>query len=418
MRLYKILYTRGIFSMRTEKGNSLLEFPDSFVAIDIETTGLDSSIDQIIEVGAVKVQNNEVIDTFSSLINPGREIDPFITSLSGITNDDLSSAPDPTSVLKDYFEFIGDSILIGHNVHFDINFLYDSFEKHFSVPLKNDFVDTLRLSRRFFKDAPAHKLSILADYLNIEVKEAHRALADCYTTIQLYYKLKEASDKMPSSEAALLDSLSFDESNPFYGKRLAVKGVPQLYSFSFMKEVSQKCNAKMSDVFYNSCDFVVFSHYTYKAFMQGSNSAKFEKAKKLVDSGSLTILSEEEWCKMLNLPYIAKPNTKSNLSAKDIVTEKTDFDETHPLFGKTCVFTGTLEKMARKDAMQIVVDLGGLVGNSVTKKTNYLILGNNDYCSSIKGGKSSKQKKAESLKLAGNDIEIISENVFYDMISE
>ena len=109
---------------------------------------------------------------------------------------------------------------------------------------------------------------------------------------------------------------------------------------------------------------------------------------------------------------------ESNLSAKDIVTEKTDFDETHPLFGKTCVFTGTLEKMARKDAMQIVVDLGGLVGNSVTKKTNYLILGNNDYCSSIKGGKSSKQKKAESLKLAGNDIEIISENVFYDMISE
>ena len=68
--------------MRTEKGNSLLEFPDSFVSIDIETTGLDPSIDQIIEVGAVKVQNNEVIDTFSSLINPGREIDPFITSLS------------------------------------------------------------------------------------------------------------------------------------------------------------------------------------------------------------------------------------------------------------------------------------------------------------------------------------------------
>ena len=86
--------------------------------------------------------------------------------------------------------------------------------------------------------------------------------------------------------------------------------------------------------------------------------------------------------------------------------------------GKPACLRETLEKMARKDAMQIVVDLGGLVGNSVTKKTNYLILGNNDYCSSIKGGKSSKQKKAESLKLAGNDIEIISENVFYDMISE
>ena len=83
---------------------------------------------------------------------------------------------------------------------------------------------------------------------------------------------------------------------------------------------------------------------------------------------------------------------------------------------KLCVFTGTLERMLRKDAMQAVVDLGGQVGNSVTKKTNYLILGNNDYCPLITEGKSSKQKKAESLKLAGNDIEIISEDVFYDMI--
>lgn len=72
--------------------------------------------------------------------------------------------------------------------------------------------------------------------------------------------------------------------------------------------------------------------------------------------------------------------------------------------------------MIRKDAMQIVVDLGGINGNSVTAKTNYLILGNNDYCSLIKDGKSNKQKKAEKLKLKGNDIEVITENVFYDMI--
>ena len=118
------------------------------------------------------------------------------------------------------------------------------------------------------------------------------------------------------------------------------------------------------------------------------------------------------------VPQHSADHHHSNVSAKDIVTNKTEFDETHPLFGKLCVFTGTLEKMIRKDAMQIVVDFGGQVGNSVTKKTNYLILGNNDYCSSIKDGKSSKQKKAESLKLSGSDIEIISEDVFYDMISE
>lgn len=74
--------------------------------------------------------------------------------------------------------------------------------------------------------------------------------------------------------------------------------------------------------------------------------------------------------------------------------------------------------MVRKEAMQIVADLGGKNADNVTKKTNYLILGNNDYCKSIKDGKSSKQKKAEKLKLDGYDIEIIPENVFYDIISE
>ena len=72
--------------------------------------------------------------------------------------------------------------------------------------------------------------------------------------------------------------------------------------------------------------------------------------------------------------------------------------------------------MVRKDAMQIVADLGGFCGDNVTSKTNFLILGNNDFCTSMKDGKSSKQKKAEKLMLEGKDLQIISENVFYDLI--
>ena len=74
--------------------------------------------------------------------------------------------------------------------------------------------------------------------------------------------------------------------------------------------------------------------------------------------------------------------------------------------------------MQRKEAMQIVADLGGIPGDGVTKKTNYLMLGNNDYCKTIKDGKSSKQKKAEKLILEGADLQIISEQVFYDLILE
>ena len=102
------------------------------------------------------------------------------------------------------------------------------------------------------------------------------------------------------------------------------------------------------------------------------------------------------------------------MSAKDISSSKTDFDENHPLFDKICVFTGTLDKLLRKDAMQIVVDLGGKCADNVTKKTNYLILGATDYRK--RDDKSNKQKKAEQFQLSGLDIETISENVFYDMV--
>lgn len=406
--------------MREFKGHNILDFPESYVVIDVETTGLDPSHDKIIEVAALKIQDSKVVDSYSSLINPEFPISDFITKLTGITNEQLENAPSAYNVLNELDAFIGHDILVGHNVNFDINFLYDSFIRYFDKPLSSNFVDTLRLSKKYFKNAPSHKLSLLAKYLDIDVGVSHRALDDCVTTNRLYTKLLEASKCPLDTEQELLDSLTFDESNPFFKKRIVVKGIPQLYSYAFMKKIAEKCGAKMSDVFYSSWDYMVFSKFTYDRYIKGKSSEKFDKADKLSESGSLTIISEPEWCEMLGIPVPqhSKISHHSNVSAKDILTDKTEFDETHPLFGKVCVFTGVLERMVRKDAMQLVVDFGGQVGNSVTKKTNYLILGNNDYCSSIKDGKSSKQKKAESLKLSGIDIEIISENVFYDMISE
>lgn len=105
------------------------------------------------------------------------------------------------------------------------------------------------------------------------------------------------------------------------------------------------------------------------------------------------------------------------INVDDIKAITDHVDEDNFFYQKHCVFTGTLEKMVRKDAMQLVVNVGGILDKSVTKETNYLILGNNDYCSSIKDGKSSKQKKAEKLKLSGQDIEIIDEDTFYNLLN-
>ena len=101
---------------RDYKGRSLLDFPNSYVVIDVETTGLDPTYDKIIEIGALKVENGTLVDTFSTLVNPGVPVDDFITQLTGITNDDLASAPALDSALSAFSNFIGDSILVGHNV--------------------------------------------------------------------------------------------------------------------------------------------------------------------------------------------------------------------------------------------------------------------------------------------------------------
>lgn len=95
-----------------------------------------------------------------------------------------------------------------------------------------------------------------------------------------------------------------------------------------------------------------------------------------------------------------------------------DIDEDGFFYGRHVVFTGKLERMIRKDAMQTVVNLGGILDNSVNKNTNYLILGNNDYNAVLHGEKSSKHKKAEKLKLEGQDIDIIDEFTFYDIIND
>lgn len=107
-----------------------------------------------------------------------------------------------------------------------------------------------------------------------------------------------------------------------------------------------------------------------------------------------------------------------SVKAADIQGDAQKINEDSPIFGCACVFTGKLEKFTRAEAMQIVADLGGINQDAVTKTTRYLILGNNDYCASIKDGKSNKHKRAEKWALKGTGIEILPETAFYDMLGE
>ena len=161
----------------------------SYVCVDLETTGLNPKYEKIIEIGAVKVVEGEVIDTFSTFVNPGRKLEERITELTGICQEQVDGAPYIEEVLPQFLEFCGDFALLGHRILFDYSFL-----KKAAVNQKLSFekkgLDTLRIARRFLAELPHRTLPYLCEYYGIP-HQAHRALHDAEATCRLYQILQE-----------------------------------------------------------------------------------------------------------------------------------------------------------------------------------------------------------------------------------
>ena len=166
----------------------------TYVCLDLETTGLSVKYDRIIEFGAVKIRNNFVdkIDKIDILINPKIELTENIQKLTHITNEMLYDKPIFSEIWPKIKEFIGDSIIIAHNAIFDISFLNSELEKIGLKPIKNPIIDTLSLSRYFFKDVKLHNLNILSRRLGLDIYDAdkaHRANFDANVLANVWLKI-------------------------------------------------------------------------------------------------------------------------------------------------------------------------------------------------------------------------------------
>lgn len=319
--------------MRDNKGRSLIALPEDYIVIDTETTGLDYEYCNLIEVSAVHYSGGVRQESFSSLIQPAiihsydadtdtwkeEYVDAFITDLTGITNEMLAAAPLPEQVIPEFLKFVGDSILIGHNVNFDINFLYDAAEVC-GQTLSNDFVDTLRVARKVFPELKHHRLADIAAACGVSSDAAHRAEADCVVTAACYETMR-------------------------------------------------------SKILANS--------------------------------------TEEDFCQLFNTK-----SSRYHTSLASVTATVDDIDETNPIYGKIVVFTGSLSSMGRKEAFQIVANLGGIPKDSVAKTTNFLVIGDSDFAQSVKNGKTTKMRKAENFQKSGCEICVLSEKAFFDLISE
>ena len=167
-----------------DKGQS---FETDFVVIDTETTGLSPVFDKIIEIGAVRVSSGKIVDTFSSLINPGIHIPATISELTGISDEMVANSDCIEIVLPKFMEFCQGAVLVAHNAPFDIEFIRENLKR---IGMSEDFtvVDSLNLSRMLLKDNKRHTLRDVAKALNIPIVNLHRALDDADLTTRVFLR--------------------------------------------------------------------------------------------------------------------------------------------------------------------------------------------------------------------------------------
>lgn len=303
---------------RPNKGKSIILLPQDYIVLEVKVTGFHPGHDEIIEVAALRVRNDDIIDTFESLSKIYRGLDDAFIENTGITDDLLSEAPSVNLVIDQLIDFVGDDIIVGYNAGMYINFIYDVSENYTSKVFSNDHINTTRIARKLYPELETHRTNELASAKNIKLEsEIYRALSDAKLTYELFKIMK----------------------------------VDAINSFGDEKTFAQ-------------------------TFSKGSYS---------------------------------------QIKASDIVSTKVDFDETHPLFNSNVAFTGNLDRFVRAEAFQIVADFGGIPSGNVTKKTKYLVLAKDAY-TATPSGKSKKHVTAEKYAASGQDITILPEDVFYDMV--
>lgn len=312
---------------RTHRARTALITPVDYVAIDLETTGLDVRGCDIIEVAAIRVRNGKETSYMSSLVRPwSLPIDPFIEELTGITSEMLEDAPLLDNVIGPFLDFIGDDIVVGHNVSFDANFLSFGADRLLSRAFDPVLVDTMRISRHVFKQLPHHRLhDIIEKSEEIVGEEApgeqgHRALSDarnaafCFEVmkpllIELYGEDPEAGfrnaarsrTRIPKAGELEPTVSEIDDSNPFYGATICFTGALSSLTRAEAMQAAVNLGAIPKNTFSAKLDYLVVGTFDFNSALHGEPSSKLKKARDAISKGSqLQIASEDFFIQYLS----------------------------------------------------------------------------------------------------------------------
>lgn len=219
----------------SKKSNITLQNSQVYVVIDLETTGLDSANDQIIDIGAVKFNENETLETYSTLIKPDRPISQFITQLTSISNKDVMKAPKFDDIKDELKQFLSNLPIIGHNVKFDVGFM-----KSHGLSINQPLIDTYQLAP-YILPKDTYSLANLTKIFDIKHWNAHRALPDAEATKNLFFKLIEHAMDLDPDLISQFIKFSKNSKSP----------LAMVFENIYTKQSAKRIHGKLGSLGYN-----------------------------------------------------------------------------------------------------------------------------------------------------------------------
>lgn len=286
---------------------------NGFVCFDLETIGLGKQT-EIIELGAVKVVDGNIVEEFDELVKPENAIPPRITKLTGITNEDVENCRSISEVLPDFLDFIDGYILVGHNIaSFDIPVVREIAKKTLNRNFNVYYVDTLRMARKL-TNVENCKLQTLLDHYGLKNENAHRAFQDCEATIKLLKAMRDdgiKADVKYSCEKAKYDDpwadiddedkveleieICEDEFSDVEDYNIVLTGEFEAGNRSDVKAALQRAGAHIFDHVSNKIDYLIIGMCGSDEWKFANGGSKILRAQKL----NITILSEKSVSKIL-----------------------------------------------------------------------------------------------------------------------
>ena len=297
----KIIY--GLEAYMVDDGEPLIfNSPDqkinesTFVVFDLETTGLSPKNNEIIEIGAVKIENEEIVDHYQSFVKPDKNIPSKITDLTGINNEMVADADKIDKVLDEFVDFIGDSVLVAHNADFDYSFLQSAFQKTNKKEAEYPVLDTLALSRALLNGIKNHKLNTLAKHFNVNLENHHRADDDAEATAEILLNFLEMLKKKNYTKLEdinkLSSEISWKELPTYHTVLLAqnpegLKDLYKLVSNSHINHFYRKPRILKSELIQNRENLLISSAceagQLYRAYLQNKSKNEIKKIASFYD---------------------------------------------------------------------------------------------------------------------------------------